>query len=92
MALDTAAKRTSMIYFGVGGVPRPSGTVDAVERATLIGNYYIAPPAITTPSKRKIIAVLRGHDIIVHGRVHSITASTREHSVTPSARVRTITV
>lgn len=44
MAFDTAAKRLSILNFGAGDLlPKPSGTVDAGERSTLLDLYSGIP-------------------------------------------------
>lgn len=52
MAIDTAAKRLSMLNYGNGDLlPKPSGAVDAGERATLLELYSgigLSPPPTPT--------------------------------------------
>lgn len=59
MAVDTRAKRLSMLNFVSGGLlPDPSGTVDAAARATFLRLYsgLVAVAAIVT--KRRHFAAI----------------------------------
>lgn len=51
MAIDTEAKRRSVIALSTGGtLPMPSGTVDAAARTTLAWTYAFtfSPPPVST--------------------------------------------
>ena len=71
MAVDTRAKRLSMLNFGGGGLlPDPSGTVDAAARATLLNLYSgiaLFSPAVTFPRQYQIKLGCLSNEILIRG-------------------------
>ena len=70
MAIDTAAKRWSMLAWGNGGgLPIPDGTIDAGDRATMLDEYSGITAALAPTTAELINQGLLAPRVTTLGRI-----------------------